>query len=108
MAGGTGQKSDLFGILGNILVDKDVEMYRRHVSSPGFQTSFPLYMVVRYLSMNQHEEVRRAVLDHQRTIEGLSDHPEMAYRLLMRTIPRTRERFTPYIRSGFPSNQMDN
>lgn len=93
---------DLFMILGNILVDKDMGLYESHIHNELFESVYSNYMVLRYLSMNSNPNVRNIVLDNITMLEEMSDHPEMAYRLLMKIVPKTFNRFTPYIKSGFP------
>lgn len=92
---------DIFMILGNILVDKDYSIYNEHIKNDSFSSVFSLYMILRYLTLNQNVFVRNAVLNHLTIWEGLADRPELAYKLMMKVIPRTNNRFTPYIKSGF-------
>jgi len=93
---------DIFMILGNILVDKDIRLYESHVQNELFQSVFSTFMVCRYLSMNSNPNVRQIALDYLPTLEGMSDHPELVYKVLLRVVPKTYNRFTPYIKSGFP------
>ena len=93
---------DIFMILGNILVDKDMALYDSHIKNELFESAFSTFMICRYLSMNSNPGVRNIVLNHLTTLESLSEHPELVYRLLMKIVPRTHNRFTPYIKSGFP------
>ena len=93
---------DIFMILGNILVDKDKRMYESHVQNELFPSAFSTFMVVRYLSMNSNPNVRKIAIDNLATLEKISDHPELVYKLLMKIVPKTFNRFTPYIKSGFP------
>lgn len=92
---------DIFMILGNILVDKDKTLYEYHVKNELFESVFSSYMILRYLSMNQNIYVRNVVLNNLTTLEGLADRPELMYKLLMKIVPKTYNRFTPYIKSGF-------
>lgn len=92
---------DIFMILGNILVDKDKTLYEYHVKNELFESVFSSYMILRYLSMNQNIYVRNVVLRNLTTLEGLADKPELMYKLLMKIVPKTYNRFTPYIKSGF-------
>lgn len=92
---------DLFMILGNILVDKSIEVYENHIQNESFESVFSLYMILRYLSMNSNPNVRKVVMDNMEKLEHLSESPEIAYKLLLTIIPKTYSRFTPYIRSGF-------
>lgn len=92
---------DIFMILGNILVDKDKTLYEYHVKNELFESVFSSYMILRYLSMNQNIYVRNVVLSNLTTLEGLADKPELMYKLLMKIVPKTYNRFTPYIKSGF-------
>jgi len=93
---------DIFMILGNILVDKDEKIYESHVQNELFPSVFSTFMVVRYLSMNSNPNVRKIALDYLPTLEGMSDHPELVYKLLLKVVPKTYKKFTPYIKSGFP------
>ena len=93
---------DIFMILGNILVDKDMDVYENHINNEMFQSVFSTFMVVRYLSMNSNPNVRKIALDYLPTLEGMSDHPELVYKLLLKVVPKTYKKFTPYIKSGFP------
>lgn len=100
---------DIFMILGNILVDKDNSLYEYHVKNELFESVFSAYMILRYLSMNQNISVRNVVLNHLTTLEGLADKPELMYKLLLKIVPKTYNRFTPYIKSGFkPRNSSTN
>lgn len=92
---------DLFMILGNILVDKDIHIYENHIQNELFESVYSNFMVLRYLSMNSNPNVRKVVLDNLITLEKLADKPELAYKLLLRVIPKTYNRFTPYIKSNF-------
>ncbi len=98
---------DLFMILGNILVDKDWRMYESHVQNELFQSTFSTFMIVRYLSMNSNPKVREIAMKHQETLESIADKPELVYKLLLKTVPKTFNRFTPYIKSGFPSKKVE-
>ena len=93
---------DIFMILGNILVDKDERVYENHVQNELFQSVFSTFMIVRYLSMNSNPNVRAVALEHLGTIEKIADKPELVYKLLLKVVPKTYNRFTPYIKSGFP------
>ena len=93
---------DLFMILGNILVDKSMEIYENHIQNELFQSVFSTFMVVRYLSMNSNPNVRKIALEHLETLEGMAEHPELVYKLLLKIVPKTYNKFTPYIKSGFP------
>lgn len=100
---------DIFMILGNILVDKDNALYEYHVKNELFESVFSTYMILRYLSMNQNISVRNVVLGHLTTLERLADKPELLYKLLLKIVPKTYNRFTPYIKSGFkPRNSSTN
>lgn len=100
--GSTKPSLDLFMILGNILVDKDDRIYESHVQNELFQSVFSTFMVVRYLSMNSNPNVRKIALDHLPMLEKVADKPELVYKLLLKVVPKTYNRFTPYIKSGFP------
>jgi hypothetical protein len=92
---------DIFMILGNILVDKDNSLYEYHIKNELFPSVFSSYMILRYLSLNSNISVRNLVLGHLTTLEGLADKPELMYKLLLKIVPKTYNRFTPYIKSGF-------
>lgn len=93
---------DLFMILGNILVDKDERIYESHIQNELFPSVFSTFMVVRYLSMNSNPNVRKIALDYLPVLEKVADKPEIVYKLLLKVVPKTWNRFTPYIKSGFP------
>lgn len=93
---------DLFMILGNILVDKDERVYENHIQNELFQSVFSTFMIVRYLSMNSNPNVREIALEYLPTLEKVADKPELVYKLLLKVVPKTYNRFTPYIKSGFP------
>jgi len=97
---------DVFTILGNILVDKDMRTYDEHVQNEQFQSAFSTFMIVRYLSMNSNPNVREVALKHQETIERMADRPELLYKLLLKVVPKTNSRFTPYIKSGFKQKKL--
>ena len=92
---------DLFMILGNILVDKDIHIYENHIKNELFESVYSNFMVLRYLSMNSNPNVRKVVLDNLTTLEKLGDKPYLAYKLLLNIVPKTHNRFTPYIKSNF-------
>ena len=92
---------DIFMILGNILVDKDNSLYEYHIKNELFPSVFSSYMILRYLSLNSNISVRNIVLDHLTILEELADKPELMYKLLLKIVPKTYNRFTPYIKSGF-------
>ena len=92
---------DLFMILGNILVDKDIHIYENHIKNELFESVYSNFMVLRYLSMNSNPNVRKVVLDNLTTLEKLGDKPYLAYKLLLNIVPKTYNRFTPYIKSNF-------
>ena len=89
---------DVFKILGNILVDKDMSIYESHVNNELFESAFSTFIILRYLSMNSNPNVRKIAMDNQM----MADKPRILYRLLMEIVPKTHSRFTPYIKSGFP------
>ena len=93
---------DVFKILGNILVDKDMSIYESHVNNELFESAFSTFIILRYLSMNSNPNVRKVAMDNQQTIEMMADKPRILYRLLMEIVPKPNNRFTPYIKSGFP------
>ena len=92
---------DIFMILGNILVDKDDALYEYHIKNELFPSVFSSYMILRYLSLNSNIFVRNLILGHLTILEGLADKPELMYKLLLKIVPKTHNRFTPYIKSGF-------
>lgn len=92
---------DIFMILGNILVDKDTTLYEHHIKNELFSSVFSSYMILRYLSLNSNVFVRNIILNHQTILENLADRPELMYKILLKIIPKTYNRFTPYIKSGF-------
>ena len=92
---------DIFMILGNILVDKDDSLYEYHIKNELFPSVFSSYMILRYLSLNSNVFVRNMILEHLATLEGMADKPELLYKLLLKIVPKTHNRFTPYIKSGF-------
>ena len=93
---------DIFMILGNILVDKDERLYENHIQNELFQSVFSTFIICRYISMNSNPNVREIALKHLPTLEKMSDKPELVYKLLLKVVPKTHNRFTPYIKSGFP------
>ena len=97
---------DLFMILGNILVDKDNALYEHHIQNELFPSVFSSYMVLRYLSLNSNVFVRNLILNNLTTLEGLADKPELMYKLLLKVVPKTYNRFTPYIKSGFQTKKL--
>lgn len=99
---GTKPSLDLFMILGNILVDKSMDVYENHVQNELFQSVFSTFMVCRYLSMNSNPNVRAIPMEHLHEIEQMADKPELVYKLLLKIVPKTNSKFTPYIKSGFP------
>lgn len=93
---------DIFMILGNILVDKDERLYENHIQNELFSSVFSTFMICRYLSMNSNPNVRAIAMEHLNTLESMADKPELVYKLLLKVVPKTFNRFTPYIKSGFP------
>lgn len=92
---------DIFMILGNILVDKSEVLYESHIRNELFESVFSTFMVMRYLSMNQNISVRNVALNFLTIVERVADKPELVYKLLLKVVPKTYNRFTPYIKSGF-------
>ena len=43
-----------------------------------------------------------AQLNELNEIEQMADQPELVYKLLLKIVPKTNSKFTPYIKSGFP------
>ena len=100
---GEGKPSlNIFMILGNILVDKSEALYESHIRNELFESVFSTFMVMRYLSMNQNISVRNVALDFLTIVESVADKPALVYKLLLKVVPKTYNRFTPYIKSGFP------
>ncbi len=85
----------LFDVLGNILHNKSVEMYKKHVSSENFKDA-AAFMVRRYLTMSPNSAVRAAVLDNYLTLERMP--AEVQYLWLMKKVPKQNSTFIRYIR----------
>ena len=86
----------LFDYLKNILQLKSEELFKRHIESPDFRSSFSCYMVLRYLSMSQDERIRNLVMENQRFLDKLS--PENLYCVLLKTFPKVSNSFIKYIK----------
>ena len=100
--GNTKPSLDVFMILGNILVDKSMDIYEQHVNNELFPTAFSTFIIMRYLSMNSNIFVRNVALNFLTIVERMADKPELVYKLLLKVVPKTHNKFTPYIKSGFP------
>lgn len=87
---------NLFDYLKNILKDKDMELYRVHVSDDAFETDFKKFMEIRYLSMCGDENVRNFVVDNQFLLEKMDC--KLLYMFLIRTVPRQYNHFIQYIK----------
>lgn len=86
---------NLFDYLRNILKDKDMALYRRHLEIDNFEEDFKKFMVLRYLSMCRDPNVRRIVLERQFLLDKMDS--KTAYLYLIRTVPRQVDHFIKYL-----------
>ena len=86
---------NLFDYLRNILKDKDMALYRRHLEIDNFEEAFKQFMVLRYLSMCRDPNVRRIVLERQFLLDKMDSKTADLY--LIRTVPRQVDHFIKYL-----------
>lgn len=86
----TTRKSDkLFDYLDNILVAKSVERWERDTAEMDFKKQFPVFMVLKFLSMNSNADVRKVVLEGHFWLNKLGAvNPEGLYLYLMKQTPK--------------------
>lgn len=84
------RKSDkLFDYLDNILVTKSMEKWEQDTAEPDFNKQFPVFMVLRFLSMNSNADVRNVVIESHYWLNKLAKtNPEGVYLYLMKRTPR--------------------
>ena len=92
----TFKNKNIFGYLANILCSKDVELYKRHVLEDGFDADFKKVVVLKYLSMSPDERVRRVIFENQIALDRMDC--KLAYRYLMKVVPRQQSGFIRYIK----------
>lgn len=86
---------NLFDYLRNILKEKDMELYRRHLEVENFEEDFKKFMVLRYLSMCRDPSVRRIILEKQLFLDRMDS--KTAYLYLIKTVPRQVDHFITYL-----------
>ena len=86
----------LFDYLGNILKMKSGTLYKQHIDSDEFESSFSGFMIIKYLSMCQNKGVRNLILANQINLERLP--PRILYRFLLVNVPRQNSAFIKYIK----------
>jgi len=92
------QNQFIFEYLKNILLEKSVEKYESHISSPDFN-SFPNLVILRYLSMCRDKRVRDMVVRNQILIERLDKiSHSCSYRWYIDNIPQQSSGFIKYIK----------
>ena len=85
----------LFDVIGNILHNKSIEMYKSHITSESFKDAAP-FMVRRYLTMSPSSIVRSIVLNNYLVLERMP--AEVQYLWLLKAIPKQSSTFIWYIR----------
>lgn len=75
----------LFEVLANILQAKSIDLYKQHIASTDFKDA-AAFMVRRYLTMSQSQEVRDIVLDNYMALERMPD--AIQYLWLLKAIPK--------------------
>lgn len=75
----------LFEVLANILQAKSIDLYKQHIVSTDFKDA-AAFMVRRYLTMSQSQEVRDIVLDNYMALERMPD--TIQYLWLLKAIPK--------------------
>ena len=91
----TFKNRNLFDYLRNILKDKDMDLYRKHLRIENFEEDFKKFMVLRYLSMCRDPAVRRVVLERQLFLDRMDSRT--AYLYLIRTVPGQSDHFITYL-----------
>ena len=86
---------NLFDYLRNILRDKDLDLYRKHLGIENFEEDFRKFMVLRYLSMCRDPNVRKIILEKQFFLDKMDS--KTAYLYLIRAVPRQSEHFIKYL-----------
>lgn len=85
----------LFDVLKNILVDKSLDMYNKHINSDYFKDASK-FMLLKYLSMSNQFQVREKILDNYVVLERMPE--KILYLWCLKTIPKQHSSFIKYIR----------
>lgn len=91
----TYKNRNLFDYLKNILKDKDLDLYRKHLQIENFDEDFKKFMVLRYLSMCRDPVVRKIVLERQLYLDRMDS--KTAYIYLLRNVPKQADHFIKYL-----------
>lgn len=86
----------LFDYLNNILKTKSNDVFKKHIESEEFESSFMNFMILKYLSMSTSRDVRNVVLANQLYLERLPQR--VLYRFLLMNIPRQSNSFIKYLK----------
>lgn len=85
----------LFDVLQNILGTKSIELYNKHINSERFGDAAP-FMILRYLSMSNNDNVRNIVIGNYITLERMP--AKVLYKWLIGNIPQQKNIFIKYIK----------
>lgn len=85
----------LFEYLENILKNKSIEQFNKHVNDELFQ-SFPKFILLKYLTMHTNEKVRLIVLNNYLTFERMPN--KTLYKYLLNNIPKQYNSFIKFLK----------
>lgn len=77
----------IFDILNNIVKIKSEEEYIKHISSSDFYKIYNMFMIQRWLSMSDKNDILNILTDNQIILENIK-LPELHYKLLLKIIPK--------------------
>lgn len=93
------QNKFIFDYLRNILTDKSMEIYQKHVEDVENFKSCPSVVIMRYLSMCPDQRVRNIILENQLYLERLDKiSHRFFYKWCIDNIPRQYNSFIRYIK----------
>ena len=85
----------LFDVLGNILTNKSISQYQKHIKSENFKDASK-FMILKYLTMSSNPIVRQIVMDNYITLERMTEH--IVYKWLLNNIPKQNNSFIKFIK----------
>jgi len=85
----------LFDYLKNILTEKSMEKYYKHLEDD-FELSYQPFMVNNYLSMSLNPAVRKVIFNYQLSLDRMDNKTH--YLFLLKTVPRQETSFIKYVR----------
>lgn len=86
----------LFVYLENILKTKSYDLYLEHINNEESFKSFSKFMILRYLTMSQNEQIRNFILTNYISLERMPE--KILYKFLLNSIPKQYNSFIKYIK----------